>query len=83
MVLRISEAQQLYEALRDPLLRPALQEFFHDQAKSYTGMLLNQIKVNPRDTMKEAELAGRVDAYDTAFLELEHYAARMLKEATL
>jgi hypothetical protein len=31
--------------------------------------------------MKEAALAGKVDAYETAMSELEHYATRQLQQA--
>jgi len=44
-------------------------------------MLLRQIRQKDRDTMKEAALAGKVDVYETLWAELQHFAARALKEA--
>jgi len=81
-MLRLSEAQQLLDALSDPLLRPALKQFCTSQANEHVGMLLRQIRCKERDVMKEAALAGKVDAYETMFSELEHFAGRMMKEAT-
>ena len=80
--LRISEAQILYETVHNATFRMCAQEFFLSQYEEHIDMLLRQIRQPVRDTMKEAQLAGKIDAYETAFSELEYFAQRMLKEAT-
>lgn len=80
--LRISEAQFIYEAVQEPVFRQCLRAFFNSQHEEHIGMLLRQIRQQNRDVMKEAALAGKIDAYETAFSELEFFAQRMLKEAT-
>ena len=79
--MRLLEAQQLSDGLNDVLLRPALEEFLRSQVAAHTDMLLNQIKLRDRDTMKEARLAGQIDVYETFLSEIEHFSRRMMKEA--
>lgn len=79
--LRLAEAQQLYEALDDPLLRPALDAFFHDRRIETLDMLLQAVRHPVRDTMKEARLAGKVEAYESALTELKHFAAESLRQS--
>jgi len=71
------------EALDDPLLKPALEAFFRDEAKAHLQMLILEIhKHKERDFYRESELKGKVEAYETALLELKHFAQRQMKEAT-
>jgi hypothetical protein len=76
--LRISEAQQLYDGLQDALLRPALQQFFRDQRVTYLNMLVHAVRQSNRDTLREAQLAGKVEAYETALDDLDRYAKEQL-----
>lgn len=80
--MHLSEAQILHEIVNDPTARLCLQEFFRSQAREHTHMLVEQVRKSQRDTLKEAGLAGKVDAYETGFSELEYFSQRMLKEAT-
>lgn len=82
MPLRLTEAQQLYEAIRDPLLRPGLEAFFKDQQEQATDALLRAVRQSVRDTMREAAHAGRADAYEQAMNDLDRFAERQIKEAT-
>jgi len=59
-----------------------LQEFLRQQHAAHIDMLLRQIRQRERDTMKEAALAGKVDVFETLWMELEHFSKRALKEAT-
>jgi len=46
-------------------------------------MLILEIhKHKERDFYRESELKGKVEAYETALLELKHFAQRQMKEAT-
>ena len=45
-------------------------------------MLLSAVRQNVRDTMKEARLAGKVEAYENALRELQRFATEQLKNAT-
>lgn len=71
----------LYEVLSDPLFSPALEAFFSEQTKDNTDALLRAVRQPIRDTMKEARLAGKVEAYENALQELRHFAQEQLKEA--
>lgn len=82
MPLRLAEAQQLYDGLSDALLRPALTQFFQTQRADALEELQRAVLQNMRDTMKEARLAGRVDAYEKALPELQRFAEKQLREAT-
>jgi hypothetical protein len=82
MAVRLAEAQQLYDALQDPLIRPALQEFFQEQRTENIDALLHAVQQHLRDTMKEARLAGKVEAYETAMSELQRFAEKQLRESS-
>ncbi len=81
MVMRLAEAQQLYDGLSDPLLRPALAEFFTEQRTTNVDALLHAVQQHQRDTMKEARLAGKVEAYETCLEDLQRFAERQVREA--
>ena len=82
MPLRIAEAQQLFDALSDPLVRPALIAFFHQEHTEQLRQLVQAIRLPERDTMKEAQLAGKVEVYETALSGLEHFAEEQLRVAS-
>lgn len=80
--LRLAEAQQLYDGLNDPLLRPALEAFFSEQRELYLADLLASVLKPNRDFYRESYLAGKADAALTELLEMRHYAERQLREAS-
>ena len=80
--MRLAEAQQLLDALSDPLLRPALVSYFDEQKDFAMESLVRAVRQNVRDTMKEAALAGKVDAYENAMRELDRFAENAMKKAT-
>ena len=45
-------------------------------------MLLSAVRQNVRDTMKEARLAGKVEAYEDLLRELKLFAEESLRGAT-
>jgi hypothetical protein len=67
--------------LSDPLLAPALKAFFDKLAAEYTHSLLNAVRQSIRDTMKEARLAGKAEAYEEAMKELQRFAEEQLQKA--
>lgn len=79
--LRLAESQTLYEALNDALFRPSLEAFFNEQRQEHIEMLLLAVRQSIRDTMKEARLAGKVEAYENALRDLEHFAKKQLEQA--
>lgn len=79
--LRLSEAQQLLDGLNDPLLGPALNAFFAEQYKQNLEELVRSVSQHVRDTMKEARLAGKVDAYQTCEADLRRWAEEQLRGA--
>lgn len=81
MPLRLTEAQQLYDGLNDPLLRPALAAFFEEQEKQAVSDLLRSVRQKIRDTMREASCAGKAEAFETMMSELDKFADRQLKQA--
>lgn len=81
-MLRLAEAQQLYDAVNDPLCRAGLAAFFKEQTGEHVKLLLSAIARNKeRNFYKESELKGKIDAYETSFPELERYAQRQLETA--
>jgi hypothetical protein len=80
--LRLAEAQQLFDALDDPLIKPALEEFFREQKEIHTDMLLSAVRQSVRDTMKEARLAGKVEAYEDNYRDLRRFAEQQLRGAS-
>lgn len=81
MTLRLAEAQQLYDAINDPLLAPALKAFFEDHRQNTINQLLSSVRQSVRDTMKEAKLAGKEEAYANAMDDLKLFAQRQMKDA--
>lgn len=82
-MLRLAEAQQLYDAVNDPLCHAGLTAFFKEQTGEHVKLLLQAIARNKeRNFYKESELKGKVDAYETAIAELEHFAARQIAQAS-
>lgn len=79
--LRISEAQVLYEVTKDPTFRIGFQTFVQQQHEDLVMQLLQNLKLKERDTMREAQIAGKIDVYEILLNELEHFATRSLKEA--
>ena len=80
-MLRMAQAQQLYDALDDPLLNEALQDFFNVRRELHTEELLAAVRQHVRDTMKEARLAGKVEVYEEIVSELRRYAEEQLRSA--
>lgn len=81
MTLRLAEAQQLYDGLNDPLISAGLTEFFSEGERTLTGQLVRAVKQSVRDTMREARLAGKVEAYEEMLPELRKFAVEQLKGA--
>jgi hypothetical protein len=71
----------LYEGLQDALLRPALATFFQDQRTGYLNMLVQAVRQSDRNTLYEAQLAGKVEAYETALEDLDRYAKEQMAHA--
>lgn len=82
MTLRLAQAQQLNDALHDPLLEPALQEFFRSEHAAAMTMLVRAVRASERNTMKEAELAGKVEVFETIFSSLERFAEEQMRLAS-
>lgn len=76
--MRLAEAQQLSDGLSDPLLRPALIEFFDAQRSEAVSALKDAVMCSTRDTMKESRIAGRADAYERAMSDLDEFARRAI-----
>ena len=81
-LLRLNEAQVLYDAVNDPLLRPALEAFFKKQRDEHLESLVSAVRQHIRDTMKEARLAGKAESYEEAFGELQRFAQEQLKSSS-
>lgn len=82
MALRLAEAQQLVDALSDPLVRPAITAFFREEHAEQMRQLVQAVRLPERDTMKEAQLAGKVEVYETALSGLERFAEEQLRLAS-
>jgi hypothetical protein len=67
--------------LQDPLFRPALEAFFSEQRKEHIELLLRAVRQSVRDTMKEARLAGKVEAYEDSLRDLERFAQEQIRSA--
>lgn len=80
--MRLAEAQQLYDGLNDPLLSAALIAFYEKQKADHLAMLLSAVRQSLRDTMKEARLAGKVEAYEDSLSDMQRFAEEQLKGAT-
>lgn len=80
--LRLAESQTLFEALNDPLFRPALEAFFAEKKQDTIEMLLSAVRQSVRDNQKESRLAGQIEAYDNTLREMEHFAKEQLQKAS-
>jgi hypothetical protein len=68
--------------LNDPSIRPALEAFFSEQRMETIELLLSAVRQGVRDTMKEARLAGKVEAYENTLREMEQFAKEQLENAS-
>ena len=66
----------------DELLRPALEKFFSMRSSERKDALLVAVRQPVRDTMREARIAGQVEAYEHCLSELHEFAKQQLTEAT-
>lgn len=82
MALRLAESQQLYDGLQDPLLKAALESFFDDARAANMDSLLHAVQQHQRDTMKEARLAGKIEAYSNCLTELWRFAEEQMRSAS-
>jgi hypothetical protein len=80
--LRLAESQTLYDAINDPLFRPALEAFFVQRKEQSVELLLSAVRKSVRDTMWEARLAGKVEAYEDTLRELETFAREQIENAS-
>lgn len=80
-LLRLNEAQQLFDGLGDSLLRPALASFFEERRRESVENLLRAVRKPQRDTMQEARFAGMVEAYDNGLRDLDAFAKQQLEAA--
>lgn len=62
-------------------MRPAIEAFFAEAKEEHTEMLLSAVRQSVRDTMKEARLAGKVEAYENSLRELRRFAEEQLRSA--
>lgn len=44
-------------------------------------MLLRAVRMPVRETMKEARLAGKIEAYEDSLMELERFAQEQIRSA--
>jgi hypothetical protein len=58
-----------------------MEAFFSGQKEECTRMLLSAVRQSVRDTMKEARLAGKVEAYEDCLRELQRFAEEQLRNA--
>lgn len=65
-----SEAQVFLDALENPVVKKVLLEFFGIQKELYLTDLMQAVRRESRDYNREAQIAGRVDAYETAYAYL-------------
>jgi hypothetical protein len=63
-------------------MRPAIEAFYEQQRSEHIEMLLSAVRQSVRDTMKEARLAGKVEAYENSLRELQRFAEESLRGAT-
>jgi hypothetical protein len=68
--------------LNDPLLSMALMAFYERQRMEHIEMLLSAVRQSVRDTMKEARLAGKVEAYENSLRELQRFAEEQMRDAS-
>lgn len=78
-ILPLAEAQQLHDALGDPLCRPALEEFIRTNAAERMERLTQMVCSQNRDTHKESQMAGQIEAYENLMSSLELFAKKNLE----
>lgn len=71
----------MFDALTDPLFKPALKAFLKEQREEYLKELLQAVRMPERATLKEAFIAGKVEAYESFVSEVEKFAAKALNDA--
>ena len=76
--LRLSEAQQLHDGVHDILLRAALEAFFAERRAIEVENLLMAVKKHQRDNQMESRIAGKIEAYEGALRDMEHFAKEQL-----
>lgn len=64
----------MVEALSDPLLRPALEEFVKEMRADMLNDLMRAVRAGERHTHRESFLAGKVEVYESLLTLLDHYA---------
>jgi hypothetical protein len=77
----MAEAQQLWDAVNDPLLRAALEKFFQYSERRAKDDLVQLVLQAHRDTMKEAKQAGAATVYHDFLRDLEIFAKKQIEEA--
>ena len=80
MSLTLNEAQMLWDAVNDPTFLSASQAFFREQKELLLGDLVRMIRQSDRNTLKEAQIAGRVEANETCLQYLRDFAERQYRE---
>jgi len=68
--------------VHDALLRPALETFFEHERQRHMEYLVSAVRQHLRDTMKEARLAGKEEAYREVMGELARFAEEQLSSAS-
>jgi hypothetical protein len=81
MQLRLSQAQQLIEALGDPLLRPTLEEFCQRERLAGLNDLVQAVRTHDRDFHRESFLAGKIEVFETLMQLLEKFATEAMEKA--
>jgi hypothetical protein len=72
----------MVDVLNDPLFRPSLIAFCQQQQTEELRQLIQAIRQPERDTMREAQLAGKVEVYETIVSDLDRFAAEQLEKAS-
>lgn len=62
-------------------MRAGLEAFFETAKQEHMEQLLTAVRHSGRDTMKEARLAGKVEAYENSLRDLQQFAKEQLKGA--
>jgi len=55
-LLRLNEAQVLYDAVNDPLLRPALEAFFKKQRDEHLEEAFGELQIFAQEQLKSSSL---------------------------
>lgn len=73
MNLSLQERESLRQALSDPYVKSGLRVFAFVQASYYTQNVLAEVRKSQPDSLKAAQEAGKLDAYEHFLNELEHF----------